>query len=49
MFNLTLSEKEIELIRKSINHCLTTCREGGSKDGCTDCAALEDILKRLPA
>ena len=49
MFNLTLSEKEIELIKNSISHCLSTCREGGSKDGCTDCAALEDILKRLPA
>ncbi len=49
MFTLSLSEKEIELIKKSINHCLSTCKEGGSKSGCTDCAALESILKRLPA
>ena len=46
MFTLSLSEKEIELIKKSIAHCLSTCKEGGSKDGCTDCAALEAILKR---
>jgi hypothetical protein len=49
MFTLSLSEKEIELIKKSINHCLSTCKEGGGKDGCTDCAALEAVLKRLPA
>lgn len=48
MVSLSLSEKEAELIKKSINHCLTTCKEGGSKDGCTDCAALEDILNRIP-
>jgi hypothetical protein len=49
MFTLSLTEKETELIKKSIRHCLATCKEGGPKDGCTDCAALEEILKRLPA
>ncbi|MGE4276577.1 MAG: hypothetical protein AB7E30_05285 [Lawsonibacter sp.] len=48
MFTLSLSEKELELIKKSIQHCLSTCKEGGSKSGCTDCAALESILSRLP-
>ena len=48
MFTLSLSEKEIELIKKSIGHCLSTCKEGGSRDGCTDCAALEAILTRIP-
>lgn len=49
MFTLSLSEKEIELLKMSMNHCLTTCKEGGSKDGCTDCASLEAILNKLPA
>ncbi|MEL4105725.1 hypothetical protein IZU99_05215 [Oscillospiraceae bacterium CM] len=49
MFTVSLSEKEIDLLKKSIQHCLSTCHEGGSKDGCTDCAALESVLARLPA
>lgn len=48
MYTLNLTEKEIDLIKKSISHCLSTCKEGGSKDGCTDCAALEEIQKKLP-
>ena len=48
MFSLSLNDKEIELLKKSINHCLDTCKNGGSKDGCTDCAALEEVLKKLP-
>lgn len=47
MTNVSLSEKEIDLLKKSINHCLETCHKGGAKDGCTDCAALEDVLKKL--
>lgn len=48
MFTLSLNEKEIELLKKSIQHCLETCKDGGSKDGCPDCATMEGILKRLP-
>ena len=48
MFSIDLNDKEIELLKKSINHCLSTCKDGGSKDGCTDCAALEAVLRRLP-
>ena len=48
MFTLMLSEKEIELLKKSIQHCLETCKEGGPEDGCTDCAAMQEILNRLP-
>lgn len=47
MFTLEFTEKEIELLKKSINHCLETCKNGSGKDGCTDCAALEDVLKKL--
>lgn len=47
MFSLTLNEKEIELLKKSINHCLKTCKNGSDRDGCNDCAALENVLKRL--
>ena len=48
MFTLSLNEKEIDLLKKSINHCLETCKKGGSNNGCTDCAALEEVLKKLP-
>lgn len=48
MFYLSLNEKEIELLKKSINHCLETCKNGGGKNGCTDCPVLEEVLKKLP-
>ncbi|HEX3030084.1 MAG TPA: hypothetical protein VHT34_12455 [Clostridia bacterium] len=48
MFTLELNEKEIDLLKKSIKHCLETCKNGNGKDGCTDCAALEEVLKKLP-
>lgn len=47
MLTLSLTEKEIELLKKSINHCLETCKNGSGKDGCTDCAALEKVLSKL--
>lgn len=47
MINLSLTEKEIELMKKSIAHCLKTCRNGGTKEGCTDCEILEELLKKL--
>ncbi|MHB1394790.1 MAG: DUF5714 domain-containing protein [Clostridia bacterium] len=46
MFTLSLSEKEIDLLKKFINHCLETCKKGGAENGCKDCEALEGILKR---
>ena len=48
MVTLTLNEKETELLKKSINHCLQTCKDGGAENGCADCKAIEDVLKRLP-
>ena len=48
MFTLMINEKEIDLLKMSINHCLQTCKDGGSKSGCTDCAAIEKVLERLP-
>jgi hypothetical protein len=47
MINISLTEKEVELMKKSIMHCLETCGQGSAKDGCTDCAALEEVLKKL--
>lgn len=47
MITLTLSEKEVELLQKSIKHCLETCKNGGGKNGCEDCAALEGVLSKL--
>jgi hypothetical protein len=48
MFTLDLNEKEIDLLKKSINHCLQTCKDGGPEQGCTDCAAIEEVLNKLP-
>jgi hypothetical protein len=48
MFTLSLNEKEIELLKKSINHCLETCKKGGASNGCTDCEALEAVLAKMP-
>lgn len=40
-----MTEREVEPLKMSINHCLETCNEGG--EGCTDCEALKEILKKL--
>jgi hypothetical protein len=48
MFTLIVNEEEIQLLKKSINHCLQTCKDGGANNGCTDCEAIEKVLKRLP-
>lgn len=48
MLTLSLTEIEIELLKKSIKHCLETCKKGGAETGCTDCEALEGVLKKLP-
>lgn len=48
MFTLSLNEKEIELLKKSINHCLETCKKGGADNGCKDCESLDGVLKKLP-
>ncbi len=47
MKNIPLAEKEIELLKKSINHCLQTCKDGGARNGCTDCEALEGLRGKL--
>ncbi|MEN8908174.1 MAG: hypothetical protein ABF289_19645 [Clostridiales bacterium] len=48
MINLSLEEKEVELLKLSINHCLKTCKSGVSaEDGCKDCESLENVLKKI--
>ncbi len=47
MITLNLETKEVELLKKSLEHCLETCKEGGAKSGCTDCTAIEGILKKI--
>jgi hypothetical protein len=42
-----LTPEEVELVRKSIQHCLATCREGGPAAGCPDCGRLERLLAKL--
>ncbi len=48
MVTLTLNQKEVEVLKKSINYCLDTCKKGGVQNGCTDCAVLEDVLHKMP-
>ena len=48
MITLNLTEAEIDLVKKSINHCLETCKKGGANNGCKDCEALEGVLAKLP-
>ncbi len=45
--NITLTEKEVGLLKMSINHCLETCEKGGAESGCKDCEALKAVLVRL--
>ena len=47
MANLSLTDREIELLKKSINHCLETCDEGGGEKGCPDCKSLKDVLEKI--
>lgn len=45
MANINLNEKEIELLKKSVNHCLDTCQNKDSE--CSDCEALKEVLAKL--
>lgn len=47
MVTVSLSVKEIELLKKSIQHCLETCNKGETHEACSDCEALGDVLKKL--
>ena len=47
MITVSLTEKEIELLKKSVNHCLGTCNEGKAHEECSDCDALKEVLKKL--
>jgi len=47
MLTLQLTEEEAALLKKSIKHCVDSCKEGGATTGCTDCERLEALLKRL--
>lgn len=47
MHTLNLDDKEIKLLRKSIEHCMETCHSGGPHHGCENCEALEGILQKL--
>lgn len=47
MLKIELSPKEIEVIKRSIEHCLSTCQQGGVEQDCPDCQSLRDILAKL--
>jgi len=47
MKSIQLNEKEIDLLKKSVEHCLKTCKQGSAEQGCQDCLALEAVLVKL--
>ncbi|MGE5576549.1 MAG: hypothetical protein ACM3TT_05060 [Syntrophothermus sp.] len=47
MIHLDLTPEELTVIRKSIDNCLKTCKEGGAEKGCDDCRLLEKVLGKL--
>lgn len=47
MANINLNEKEVELLKKSINHCLDTCQNKENDSECNDCEALKEVLVKL--
>lgn len=47
MPKIELSSQEIELLKRSIDHCLSTCHQGGIEQGCPDCQSLRDVLAKL--
>ena len=49
MINLELSTEEIQVILKSIKHCLNSCHEGGTESGCPDCQKLKEIMLKIQA
>lgn len=48
MVSLSLSEKEVELLRKSINHCMESCGDNNANGVCPDCESLRLVLNKLP-
>ncbi len=46
MINITLTESEINVLNKSINHCLETCKKRGKGD-CEDCDTLKQVQQKL--
>lgn len=48
MPTMTLSQQEIEVVKRALHHCLNTCQQGGAEGGCPDCQSLRDVLKKLP-
>lgn len=47
MKTISLDDKELELLKNSINNCLKTCKQGSAEHGCKDCQALEAVLAKL--
>ncbi len=47
MVHLSLTEQEVSILKMSINHCLETCNQGGSKSGCHDCETLREVAGKI--
>ncbi|CAA7602214.1 Hypothetical protein DEACI_2887 [Acididesulfobacillus acetoxydans] len=47
MPTVTLSQQEVEVVKRALQHCLDTCQKGGAEAGCPDCQSLLEVLKKL--
>lgn len=47
MPTVTLSQQEMELVKRALQHCLDTCHQGGVDSGCPDCQSLRDVMSKL--
>lgn len=44
---IDLSQKEIDVVKRSIDNCLRTCHQGGPEQGCPECQSLRGVLTKL--
>jgi hypothetical protein len=51
MSAMELSSREIEILVKSLEHCIATCKHAhdGASGACLDCAAARTLRERLSA
>lgn len=47
MAMIDLTTDELEVIRKSLNNCKSTCHDGGPSTGCPDCQKIDAVLAKI--
>lgn len=49
MNTISLSNEEVDIVLKSLNHCLNTCEDSGAAANCPDCAKVQGIMTKMRA